>query len=375
MTFNLKKAQKAGDTVSPQSVSLLTNAKKYNLSLDGTNVEGIQKMLETDRRDLGESPKTYEGLLSEARTNSKTGEKISEGEMNDSKSELFPHRRYKEGEDEGITVSPIDALSTAHDRKFRDAFSKANKGADTEFWDKFVGEQLDGEKTTVGRNLPEKGSQLAASPHRFGNLDGVPHDPDAIKNRENFGKELDIEAISKSKDKPLEITSSLHTADKLLFGIYLKANSEKRELTAEEKEIVAAVNKDKVAMLMALAQMPPPSPTPAPAPIPQSGQGFDPHNPDHADEVAGDEVLWGQLSGVDQPNEAEPLPHQDSGEVVHNDNDLDFPGFPSPQSSSDATAISYTGGVGKTEPQISPAAPPPAEVTPPGVTNEPETPF
>lgn len=363
MTFNFKKAQKAGDSVSPYSVTLPTNAKKYNLSLDGTSVESVNKMLETDRRDLGESPKTYEGLLSEARAKNKPNEKIAEGEMNDSKSELFPHRRFKEGEDEGITVAPINALSEAHDRKFRDAFSKANKGADTKFWDKFVGEQLDGEKTTVGRNLPEKGSQLAASPHRFGNLDGVPHDTDAIKNRENFGKELDIEAISKSKDKPLEITSSLHTADKLLFGIYLKANSEKRELTAEEKEIVVAVNKDKVTMLMALAQIPPP-------PASQPGQGFDPHNPEHADEVAGDEHLWGRLSGFDQQNEAEPLPHQDSGEVVHRDDDLDFPGFPSAQSSSD---ISYTGGLGKT--QKTPPTPSPTEVTPPGVTNEPETPF
>jgi hypothetical protein len=332
MAFNLKKSQKINDSVTPQTTAVPASSQKYNLSLEGKDIKNFNTLLETDHRPLGDSPKTQEGLLSEARAKHKSNEKITEGAIQDSTSELFPHRQFKNGED-NVDVAPINAISEAHDRKWRDAFSKANKGADTEFWDKFVGEQLDGEVTKIGKNLPQRGSQLANNPDRFGNLDGLPHNEDHSTNEKNAGKEMDIKPLNR-KEKPLEITSSLRSADKVLFGIYLKANSENRELNAEEKEIVAAINNDKVQMLMTLAQMGPQMDPDLSKINPQTITPAD-READFLDSnpTIDDPNLWAQQSGFDpnaQGEELSPLPH-DGGDMVENS---DFPGFPNAPSSS-----------------------------------------
>jgi hypothetical protein len=363
MTFNLKKAQVINNSVTPQSAAVPSHSKKYNLSLEGSGIKSINGLLEVDRRSLGESPETHEGLLNEARRKASVSEKITEGAIEDANSPLYPHRQFKGGEDNYV-VSPIDALAHANDRKFRDAFSKANKGSDTSFWDKFVGAQLDGEPTKVMLNLPEKGSQLQNSPHRFGNLDGLPHDPDAATNRERFGKEPDIKPMNK-KEKPIEITASLKSADKLLFGIYLKANREGRDLTASEKEIVSAINNDKVNILMSLAQTedplsadpnnPPFEPNVSPAPEPSvNPQDREADFMDGNPTVSGDEHYWATQSGFSPPVDdmADPNAAVDPNASIDPNDDSGFD-FPEPMSGiSGVTSrdVSYTGGIGQTTP-------------------------
>lgn len=362
MGFNLKKAQSVNNSVTPQSVAVPSHSKKYNLSLDGNgSIKSLNGLLEADRRSLGESPKTQEGLLSETRRKASVSDKITEGALEDSDSPLYPHRQFKDGKD-NYTVSPIGALAHANDRKFRDAFSKANKGSDTAFWDKFVGAQLEGEPTKVMVNLPEKGSQLQNSPHRFGNLDALPHDPDAATNRENLGKGFSVKPMNK-KEKPIEIAASLKSADKLLFGIYLKANSEGRQLTASEKEIVSAINKDKVSILMSLAQTDPLSADPNNPP-------FDPNMPpatepsmnpqdreadfmDGNPTVSGDDHYWAAQSGFSPPvDDAEALvdPNADPAANPNDDSGFDFPEPMSGISGVTSRDVSYTGGIGQTAP-------------------------
>lgn len=379
MTFNLKKAQVINNSVTPQSAAVPSHSKKYNLSLEGNgSVKSINGLLEVDRRSLGESPETHEGLLNEVRRKASVSEKITEGAIEDADSPLYPHRQFKGGED-NYAVSPIGALAHANDRKFRDAFSKANKGADTSFWDKFVGAQLDGEPTKVMVNLPENGSQLQNSPHRFGNLDGLPHDPDAATNREHLGKELDIKPMNK-KEKPIEITASLKSADKLLFGIYLKASSEGRKLTASEKEIVSAINKDKVSILMSLAQTEdplsadpnnppfdpnvPPLPTPEPSANPQDREAdFMDGNPT----VSGDEHYWATQSGFSPPVDdmIDPNAPVDLNATAdpnapvdpNDDSGFDFPDPMSGISGVTSRDVSYTGGIGQTTAPSEPESP------------------
>lgn len=351
MTFNLKKAQKIADSVVPQSVAVHSNAKKYNLSLEDKDIVSINGLLEKDRRSLGSSPVTHEGLLEEVRARSSVSEKITQGALDDSDSVLYPHRQFSEGGD-NYSVSPINALSEANDRKFREAFSKANKGADTSFWDKFVGQQLDGEPTKVMVNLPEQGSQLQNKPSRFKNLDGLPSSEDPVVNRDNFGKEIKIQPMVK-KEKPIEISSSLQSADKLLFGIYLKANKENRDLNDVEKEIVAAINRDKVDMLMSFAQN---------EPLNQpSSDGLNPPGADdvnkkdrevdfldgNPDLTAGDPVLWGNMSGFDTSHSD--IEKNDVTETnALDDSGFDFPDPLNPLSGVKSNDVSYTGGIGQT---------------------------
>lgn len=377
MTFNLKKAQVINNSVAPQSVAVPSHSKKYNLSLEGGgSIKSINGLLESDRRSLGESPETHEGLLNEVRRKVSVSEKITEGAIEDSDSPLYPHRQFKGGED-NYTVSPIDALAHANDRKFRDAFSKANKGADTSFWDEFVGAQLDGEPTKVMVNLPEKGSQLQNSPHRFGNLDGLPHDPDAAVNREHLGKGFDVKPMNK-KEKPIEIAASLKSADKLLFGIYLKASSEGRELTASEKEIVSAINKDKVNILMSLAQTedplsadpnnPPFEPNAPSAPEPSMNpQDRETDFMDGNPTVSGDEHYWATQSDFSPPVDDMSDPNAsvglddpadpNSSLDPNDDSGFDFPDPMSGISGVTSRDVSYTGGIGQTTAPVEPESP------------------
>lgn len=342
MTFNLKKAQVANGSVLPQSVSVPMNAKKYNLSLDEKDIKTMNGLLESDRRSLGESPKSYEGLISDARKAS-VSEKITEGALQDADSSLYPHRQFKDKEDY-YDVSPVNAMSHAYDRKYRDAFSKANKGSSTSFWDEFIGAQLDGETTKIVGNVPEKGSQLQNNPKRFSSFDGLPISEDPIVNRDNFGKKVKIKPMNKN-EKPIEISSSLKSADKLLFGIYLKASLENRELNSSEKDIVAAINKDKVNMLMTLAQFEDPNinsnDSSQDLPLDNSNNPMEPDFMDGNPTVSGDERLWASESGFD-PSQ------QGIDSDVNNDSGFDFPSPTEPLSGPKSSDISYTGGIGRT---------------------------
>ena len=152
MTYNLKKAQKINDSVMPLSSALQQHNKDYDFSLDNEKqVNNFNTYLEKDRRENKNGPQTHEAMLDAVRKNAKQAEKITEGGLDDSDSKLYPHRQFADGNDK-YDVTPINMLSEAYDRKWRDAFKKVNKKADTLFWDKYVGEQLDEKQSKVSNH-------------------------------------------------------------------------------------------------------------------------------------------------------------------------------------------------------------------------------
>lgn len=375
MAFNLKKSQKVNDSVMPQSSALPANTEKHNLSLHGTGVVSYNAMLEKDRRTTKEV--THEARLDEARKNAKAAEKVTEGALEDADSSLFPHRQFKDGED-NYQVAPIDALAHANDRKFRDAFSKANKGADTEFWDKYIGVQLDGPVTKVPANVPSKGSQLPNSPERFGKLNNLPLDPKAQTNRKNFSPGLDIKPMHgfAGNEKALKMAmSSLKDADGLLFGIYFKAAQEKRDLTRDERELVDGINKDKALVMAQIV------PTPG---DPANQADFLDGSPD----VTDDPLLSARMSGMDA-SRADVSPEEEAEAF----NGFSMSDIPMPPEELPGAPVGDTGSVGA--PAVDGSAPPtsgidgngpvqidnsPVDVIPQdasntGEPNEPEAPF
>lgn len=252
MAYNLKKAADKQMKVSPLSISIPDSVKKYNLSIDDT--KNFNTYLDKDRRPIGDNPQTHEGMLEAVRKEAKASDKTLEGALADSKSPLYPHRQYNEKNDK-FDVTPINMMSEAYDQKWRESFAKVNKSGGTEFWDKYINKDLDDKPTKVMVNVPVSGSQLQNKAERFKNLSSMPTDSDAAKNRENLGKKVEVERLhAASSYKNVKIAvASLHEADKALFAIHYAAANQNRDLTDEEKTIVASINKDKEKYLITLA--------------------------------------------------------------------------------------------------------------------------
>lgn len=316
MSFNLKKqSQKKRDSVLPNYKGMDDLTDKHDLSLSKSEfVPNFNTILETDRRPLREPVMLHEALLEDKRKKAQKADLSTEGQLNEADSPLFPHRQTEENKPQ--SVMPINALTEAFDRKYREAFSKLNKDADTEFWDKYIGVQLDGKMTKVPSNIKETGSQLPNNPSRFGNLDGLPHESDAATNRDRRGKSVEIKPMQgfKGGEKPWDLKDSLREADKMMYKTYLLAASENRDLTASEKELIEGINQDKRKMLLAQINPNPIDPMdpnqPQPNINPQPIEGV--VNPEDRDTdfldggqnpTAGDPALWGQLSGVQEPVE------------------------------------------------------------------------
>jgi len=341
MTYNFKKAQKINDSVMPQSSALPASITKRNLSLQDTSVVSYNAMLEKDRRKTKEV--THEARLDEARKKATSAEKVTEGSLEDVESSLYPHRQFKDGED-NYQVSPINALAHANDKKYRDAFSKANKGADTAFWDKYVGDQLDGPVTKVPSNIPPTGSQLQNNPERFGSLDNLPVDPSAKVNRKNFSTELDIKPMHgfAGNEKSLKMAmSSLKDADGLLFGIYFKAAQENRDLTKNERDLVSGINKDKALIMSQVVPVP-----------------GDPANQadflDGSPDVTDDPFLSAQMSGIDT-SKAEITPEEEAEAAEYNGfsmSEIPIPPSELPGGVNGGTDVSNAGLVNDTDAAI-----------------------
>ncbi len=103
-------------------------------------------------------------------------------------------------------------------KKYKKAEEKTKK--DTDFWDKYVGLQMEGPTTTVNKNIPKSTSQLPNNPERF-------------------------------KDKNIDkmVMASLKDADAMLLHIYASAFSENRELTEKEKQQIVDINSGKMRLL------------------------------------------------------------------------------------------------------------------------------
>lgn len=343
MTFNLKKHSQK-DSVLPYPKGISEQTEKYNLSLDKKDIVSIDGLLDADRRPI-EAVVTHEAMLDESRKKATKSERTVEGELENVSSD-FPHRQFEEGTKSHVSSQAL--LAEAFDRKYRDAFSKANKGSDTEFWDKHIGVDLENEKTKVSSQVPDKANQLQNTADRFGNLDGLPHNSDPTKNRENLGKALKVKPMQgyKGNEKPLTMAmSSLNNADKLLFNMYLQASTENRPLTSLEQELIKGINKDKQSILMSLSQydpsMPHSNPNPNTAPLsspldnqqplvnPLEGQPPSANPLDNQTDfldgnpTVGDEGLLAQESGVNlsdqSPLEQQPVAGDDAFEGIDMD--------------------------------------------------------
>jgi len=122
------------------------------------------------------------------------------------------------------SVMPINQASEKLDQEKAKSLKAAeNEKKDTLFWDKYVGVQMEGEKTTVSRNVPDTGSQLQNNPARF------------------KGEKIDK-----------MVSASLKDADAMLFHIYATATQEKRNLTKIEEQQIVDINSGKVRILTAL---------------------------------------------------------------------------------------------------------------------------
>jgi hypothetical protein len=174
-------------------------------------------------------------------------EKQLEAERKEAKSEMVTDKALdkspkvyndKRSDEWDTKVLPVNLVSESYDQKHAEAFaadSKTAKDDYTKFWDKYVGVQMEGEITKIDVNVPESGSQLQNSPDRFKFKD------------ENVVKEIgsgDVEGIATKM-----VTASLKDADALLFDVYAKAFSEKRELTKEENQKIGDINNCKLAAL------------------------------------------------------------------------------------------------------------------------------
>ena len=213
--FNLrKKASATDDTVSDKRLD--ENRKNMNLSNEKQGVVEKNVNLSLPIKDK-DNTVPFNQQLDAARKN-ELEVAITEAGMDnkivDSKSK------------DKKQVMDINVKTQEFDDKKTEEYKKAEKEKrDTAFWDKFVGVQLEGEKTTVDKNIPLSVSQLPNNPDRFkGNK---------IKNM---------------------VMASLKDADAMLFHIYATAAREGRKLTKKEEQQVIDINSGKI-RLMAQASL------------------------------------------------------------------------------------------------------------------------
>jgi hypothetical protein len=127
-------------------------------------------------------------------------------------------------------VSPINAKTEEFTQKHEEDFKKAQKNSknDTEFWDKYVGVQLEekGRPIKVDNNVPSSGSQLQNNPDRF-----------------------------KGEDITKMVMASLKDADAMLFHIYAKASKEGRELSEDENQQINDICSGKIRLAQSLSTL------------------------------------------------------------------------------------------------------------------------
>ena len=213
--FNLSKKASAEDlTISDKGLD--KNRKDMNLSNDQQGV--VNKNINLSLPTKGKDNTVPFNVQLEASRKNKTSVSITEADMDD-KTVDFKSTDKKQ-------VMDINVESRKFMDEHSDAYKKAEAAskADTEFWDKYVGNQLEGAgmPTKVPNNIPGSASQLQNAPDRF------------------KGEKIDKMVMASIKD-----------ADAMLFHIYAKASQENRGLTDEEQQQIVDINSGKIR----LAQM------------------------------------------------------------------------------------------------------------------------
>jgi hypothetical protein len=214
--FNMKKhAKKAEEN---NETRLQKERGKFDTELP--EVTGNLNSLLDDSRKNPDGDKTHEGQLESV--HEAAVDRITDGQLQNQKSEFS----RKNNEKEKLQGLPINNLALAREQEQIKAFNKASeKKRDTEFWDKYVGDQMEGKVTKqVANNAP---SQLQTSTERV--------------------KGVTVENVKDNKKLKEMVMASLKDADAMLFHIYHTASG--RELSSEEKMLVDGINADKVKIL------------------------------------------------------------------------------------------------------------------------------
>ena len=220
-TFNLKKMAASGDFIISDK-GIQANREKMDLSNSQQGVVGknINLSLPVKNKD---NTIPFNAQLDKERKNATTEPSITEGHM-DKKEVDFKSKDKKQ-------VMDINVESQKYDTKKTEAYKKAEENKDTVFWDKYVGDQLEGEgqPTKVKNNIPASSSQLQNNPARF------------------------------KGEKPNKmVMASIKDADAMLFHIYATAVKAGRKLTEQEEQQIIDISAGKMRILAEGLQMVPP---------------------------------------------------------------------------------------------------------------------
>jgi len=210
--FNLrKKASAESFVISDKAIQ--ENREKMGQSVDQQDVVGknINLSLPIKNKD---NTVPFNVQLEAARKNTEAEPSITEARM-DQKEVDFKSKDKKQ-------VMDINVDSQKYDNKKTEAFKSVEGKKDTDFWDKYVGVQLEGEgqPTKVKNNIPGSSSQLQNQPERF------------------KGKNVDKMVMAAVKD-----------ADAMLFHIYATAAKSGRGLTSDEEQQIIDINAGKIKIL------------------------------------------------------------------------------------------------------------------------------
>ncbi len=206
---------------------------KFNLKKIAQNIGIINKQLDDNRSNINTSNEK-QGVVNkninlsipvknkdntipfniqlEAERKNETEFAILEAQMDD-KIVDFKSKDKKQVMDINVKTQEYDDEKT---KKYKEAEDK--KKADTSFWDKYVGVQLENKMKKVDNNIPASASQLQNKEERF------------------KGEKIDKMVMASLKD-----------ADAMLLYIY--SNSKNRELTKNEEQQIIDINSGKIRVL------------------------------------------------------------------------------------------------------------------------------
>ncbi len=207
----IKKRAKANSPVINDK-GVQENRENMNLSNEQQGVVGKNINLSLPIKDK-DSSVPFNQQLESSRRNDKSFS-IIEGQMD--KREVNVNSKGKK------QVADINIES----RKYMDEQSKKYKDAEsatdsnTEFWDKYVGVQMEEDTKKIDNNVPPSASQLPNSAWRF---------------EEGGPKRM--------------VMASLRDADAMLFHLYATAASEKRNFNEEERQQIIDINSSKMRII------------------------------------------------------------------------------------------------------------------------------
>lgn len=215
--FNLKKiAEKKVSTINEKKLEGNRNA--LGLSIESQDIVGKNINLSLPKKEI-DNTVPFNQQLNKSRNN-KDENKIIESKMS-KKIVNFEDKDKKQIMDINVKTQEYD---TEKDKQYKEAEQLKKK--DTDFWDKFVGLQLEQKMKKVDNNIPSEASQLQNCPSRF--------------------KEKEINKM---------VMASIKDADAMLFHIYATAYSQNRDLSEIENQQVADINSGKSRLLNDVSNM------------------------------------------------------------------------------------------------------------------------